>query len=1279
MPGIKRKSSGKETHHGKIKSFAATKCERKEPIGTSREDSENDDFDDGEDLMAAALNGEAVSEGESDVEGNPPVEMYSDEDMEGGFVDIEEDDQGDTATGGETSVRTHGKQKSLYAIPSRDEMSQLKNTSLLFKSNIFRLKVEEMLSEVRPKYEKSSALDFVLRQIKTRLESVENIESALLPDAIKKLSTHYKSKVKIPFPEPAPKIDSPLKFAFQRPTKIQVAGSWVVSSAALRPEGVDVDLILTMPSDLFQEKDHMNMRYFYKRAFYLATIAAALSTDDSLKIDISFASSEEDVRRPYLLIRSKRDGSEYDFSKSKAFIKIHLAHEPDLFSPARLAPSRNGVRVEKDIDADDQSATPHYNSSILADHLYIQHLIYLNATKASCSEFGNAAVLLKTWASQRALGSGASKPELRGKATAVQGRRVAFGSTSVRFILTMILAHLLNGPDRTQQAAPLSASVSRLSHGFSSYQLFRGVMEFLAHHDFKAHPVFMKGSEDLISRRDKIEQADFTSHFSHVLVDPTGSINLLANMPEGTIGYLQREAKITFALLNNADQDRFEEIFLYDRSKPSFAFDDVLKVNLDEYKATANEKADIGSSLSCAVERLSTILAMGLTNRHTLSTVFGANINSWTLSSRRNLDLTVEIGINLDASQAFRLVDHGPRPEETQAAEQFKTFWGELSELRRFRDGRVVESVVWNVKGQSQKLTIPRRITQHVIQRHVGAKVRDTDFHSTAFENLCSSEETLAGNAYLNSPTEQGFQPATTAFDQLAKQLRELKDLPLSLISVVPTDAGLRSTSTMVPAAANLHGNPSMSASYLPTMEFVMTFESSGQWPDDLPAVQAMKMAFFESISSKLIDILPSGSRTNVVLDSDADENKLWDKVALEVILASGFAYKGRIHHVREQTLLERIIEDKNESTFLQSQARAALDRYHLRFTHSIRHHNQMSALVSRFPSLSDAVRLMKRWINSQLFGNQVAEELIELIVASAYIDASPSSDLSAPSLGHLGFLYSLRRLADWNWQDTPLAIPMTASTSASPLSTMELRIAQSIDTNFAQLRRMDPGMHHFAWFIATEDEPKGVQWARNSPSAGSTDALQRLAKSACQLLVSGPSIPPIGVKSLFVPDLRHFDFVIELEPAAVSRYIDNFSFDGKALDASQRRLDEICGNGKQTSSYRNFANLNQRQGFFANLDSGSEWVELIESLYLDSLRLYHDRFGGYMIGGMFNPALNKEQRDFRVGLGFNSIPASVVGIGSAKEVILNRKAIVQELERIGKGLVRRITIRDYS
>ena len=47
---------------------------------------------------------------------------------------------------------------------------------------------------------------------------------------------------------------------------------------------------------LFQEKDYLNGRFFHKRAFYIATIAAAIKKDKSVNVDVSYHSPNDDPR-----------------------------------------------------------------------------------------------------------------------------------------------------------------------------------------------------------------------------------------------------------------------------------------------------------------------------------------------------------------------------------------------------------------------------------------------------------------------------------------------------------------------------------------------------------------------------------------------------------------------------------------------------------------------------------------------------------------------------------------------------------------------------------------------------------------------------------------------------------------------------------------------------------------------------------------------------------------------------------------------------------------------
>jgi U3 small nucleolar RNA-associated protein 22 len=39
---------------------------------------------------------------------------------------------------------------------------------------------------------------------------------------------------------------------------------------------LSVDMVVIMPASILQEKDYLNYRYFHKRAYYLACIAAGL-------------------------------------------------------------------------------------------------------------------------------------------------------------------------------------------------------------------------------------------------------------------------------------------------------------------------------------------------------------------------------------------------------------------------------------------------------------------------------------------------------------------------------------------------------------------------------------------------------------------------------------------------------------------------------------------------------------------------------------------------------------------------------------------------------------------------------------------------------------------------------------------------------------------------------------------------------------------------------------------------------------------------------------------
>ncbi|KAK0529877.1 U3 snoRNP protein [Tilletia horrida] len=1322
MPALKRKApektkTGGGTRNGATNNPATHKKPKTAPPPPPDSDDEDDDFDteddngdddfdDGEDLMATAMKGAEQHEESASDDGNDDSEE-ADED---GFEDLEaeeekgkaaasgQDEDGSQAAAAGPAPPSKAQQKrtgtGLYALPTAGEIQSLKETAQLYKNNVLRLQIEEMLPAVRPAYSKSAPLDLVLRHLKLRLDALKPITPQPLPAALKALSKAYpRTKVNVPFTDPQPKLDAPHHFGFEKPTNMTLVGSWPIRTAVKRGDGFDVDVAVTMPSSLFQEKDYLNYRYAHKRAYYLAVLGAALADpasdkgETALGVKVSYQFANGDPRRPILVLESKKEApEEINFHKLRATIRLFPSHEPTLFPHGRLAPSRNCVRVASGDDLGDQAAkqpaTPRYNACVLMDSLAVPHLVFLHSIAASCPAFGDACALLKTWAFKRGFGAGTVRKVAKGGQ-----RRLVYGSSDIRFILTMALAHLLCG-DFVSQSAPGASRPARprLLNSFNAFQLFRGVLDWLGTHDFATKPVRMRESEQLqfCTRSDKIPFEEFQQHFDRVLVDPTGSINLLASFTAGSFETLQAEARRTFGLLGVEDRDDvFDTLFMQDFSAPVLSFDEVAHISIGgAAEADAVKRADHGSPFHATAAALNATVRQALTTRaHRTAVVLNADepgYANWALDARPSpFSGALELGIVLDAEQATRLVDHGPAPDDAAAATAFREFWGKLAELRRFKDGRIIESVVW--EGSGPKSAIPRRIVRHVLQLHHGIQAARIAFVAEAFEGLLEPSSQLPKDAFLPVPVvgANRFQHVQASFDGLVKQLRALEGLPLTLVSVLPAAAALRGTSTFVPQALNLGGLGTSDvpdcASYLPAQNIILVFESSPKWPDDLEALQAMKAAFLETLARLIPANLP-GTRTSAVFDDDAATSSIQDQVALDIITPTGYAFRARIQCERERRLLEEIIAEKRYNTPReQRQASLALARYTHRFVTASRHHTAMAAVSHRYPAFGESVRLLKRWISAQMLSDHVPEELLELIAVELFATAGGA----APSSGPAGFAALLKRLGSWRWKEEPITVPLFSVAGAE--DEMKLRqngnglalaasVAVDRDTAirfpgeklilvqsaFTQTRRADPSLETAAWFVCTEEDVESKAWSRSRPFAGAAAGIKKLAAEASARLELGGRVDAVDVLSIFTPSTAQYDFVIHLEPQVLSRYA--YSIGASASVWQDANGDCSSRLGSQPRP---------------DFDAGEAFVLQLQQLYQDSFRLFHDGHGGTIIGGSWNPHLRDQSRKYRVALGFSARPVA----GNGDQVKLNVPGVLAEIERLGAGLVKRIEL----
>jgi U3 small nucleolar RNA-associated protein 22 len=145
-------------------------------------------------------------------------------------------------------VQVHKKVKidpnSVYRPPTNDEMNSLKETTNLFKSNLFKLQIEELLAQVSLNYDKSDKITTALHSLKNILDNMDSIEPKSYQEAVDYLK---QSNIKIPFPDQKPPNNTNIKFAFQKPEKIAVVGSFLLKTITKSPSGVNIDLAIEMP------------------------------------------------------------------------------------------------------------------------------------------------------------------------------------------------------------------------------------------------------------------------------------------------------------------------------------------------------------------------------------------------------------------------------------------------------------------------------------------------------------------------------------------------------------------------------------------------------------------------------------------------------------------------------------------------------------------------------------------------------------------------------------------------------------------------------------------------------------------------------------------------------------------------------------------------------------------------------------------------------------------------------------------------------------------------
>jgi U3 small nucleolar RNA-associated protein 22 len=529
-------------------------------------------------------------------------------------------------------------------------------------------------------------------------------------------------------------------------------------------------------------------------------------------------------------------------------------------------------------------------------------------------------------------------------------------------------------------------------------------------------------------------------------------------------------------------------------------------------KPSVHHAIEYGSPSNALLASMSTTLQRALGSRVRAFALLHATEGSRPLAEEQPASpAEVYIGLVYDAEHAFSLVDHGPSATEAETPEvkEFRELWGSKAELRRFKDGRIVESVVWEVKNADERARIPLIVVEHVLAHHFALAPSALHSWQTGFDDVLRVPPSIVA-MHTTAGHQVGFKAAMAAFDDLAKTLKNLdEDLPLAILSVSSTSDYLRYTNVFNPVAlppATARAFPAC-ARFTPMMEAVLEFERSGRWPDDLRAIQKMKLALFERIAAALIGAVP-GLTARIAVGEGQHDAPIEDHARLELVTRAGWGFALRIWHPREDTLLARALDavaqipkqfqkDHAEKVRERDAALRARELYTRRFVHAPRHHRAVAALGHRCTAYAGTVRLVKRWLAAHwLLRTHVSEEAVEILCAAVFArPGAPDIDpaRAAPGSRERGFARVVELLKDWQWE-RGLFVPLYGEDGAQP----------SVHITAGAVG---------VWTLSTEFDREGKMWTTSGPDVVAAQRVRALARATWECL-KGAEAGALDVKA---------------------------------------------------------------------------------------------------------------------------------------------------------------------
>ncbi|XP_047448023.1 nucleolar protein 6 [Mugil cephalus] len=1080
----------------------------------------------------------------------------------------------------------------LYRPPTAEELNQLKEAESLFHCSLLKMQMEELLKEVALSERRKQQIDSFVQTVTTLLQAVPSFPEVEVSDV-----SWLSGAVKVPFLL-VPKTTKG-KFHMAPPASVDLIGSYPLGTCT-KPN-IMVDLAVTIPAAVLHPKDVLNQRYPRKRALYLAGLAQYLTSSPDIGA-MRYSCLHGNRLRPVLLLTPPNKNS------SSFTVRVHACPPPGFFTPNRFHPQRNNIRTEwytglqTSHSETSEPPTPHYNSSVLGDLLPRAHLQFLSAVNSQCPAFADGVALLKVWLRQRELDRGTG----------------CFNG----FLASMLLAYLL--------------MTHRISNTMTAYQLLRNSLNFLASTDLTVNGISLARDPDSTAPC----VAEFHNAFQVVFVDPSGHLNMCADMTACTYKQLQHEASVSMQFWDNPTVDAFHSLLMTPKpmirtSDHVFQLCELVKLQSSCKKLNLlSELMDhSGNYVHTALPFILSLLQRGLGQRIHLLTHSLSPDPEWSVESEApkfKAQPPLSFGLLLRPELAASVLERGPPADSPKAAE-FRELWGPRSELRRFQDGAITEAVLWEGESMCQKRLVPRQIITHLLQLHADIPESCVRYVGALLDDVIKT------GSEVPSTGEEESLMVVQSYDDLSRKLWRLEGLPLSITAVQGAHPALRYTQVFPPTPLKLdysffdrektsrslvpkEGKPC--PAYVTPITVICHMEGSGKWPHDRLAIRHIRAAFH--------------IRLGELLDKHHKYTCRPCPTHLDV-WKGGLLFRIQVAYHREPQVLRESVNAEGLLVVRDNEEAQAVE---MATIHKPLLTSTLHGLQQQHPCFGAVCRLAKRWLGSQLFSDDITEDTADLLVVSLFLKPAPFTVPSSPQVGFLRFLHLL---SSFDWRNNPLVVDLNNQLTAADYT--------EIKNGFMASRESLPVM-----FIATPKDKKLSMWTKRSPSIQMLQRVMTVAAESLKVLESqlmdGSQIQDVRV--VMRPPLDVYDVVIHLNPKQVPLL-------GQAIDPPAVTFSRgvMTGNASQTGGALPVVDYNPVSFYLAEL----------REAYGDLALFFYDPYGGTVIAVLWKP-----KAFLPVPFKTSQVSARSVEVtGDQANTIPNAEAILEDFRILGKDLVKSV------